>query len=131
MKIKRSHVVVAIILLALGIAWVKGFWLTEVFHTRKSNESHRAALLQIRDAISIGASHADVLAASWQPRTDSLRLFADRPADWIITMPLEFGASDWTLLIEFHDARVSAIRVRTSDGPPPKDGPKDKQNDAG
>jgi hypothetical protein len=130
-KIKRSHVIAAIIILVVGVVWVKGFWFTEVFHTRKSNEPHRAALLQIRDAVSVGASHGEVLAAYWQHRTDSLRLFADRPADWIITMPLEFGASDWKLLIEFQDDRVSAVRVRTSDGPPPKDGPNDKQKDAG
>ena len=131
MKIKRSHVIAAIIILVVGIVWVKGFWFTEVFRTHKSNEPHRTALLQIQDAVALGASHADVLAAYWKHRTDSLRLFADRPTGWVITMPLEFGASDWKLLIEFQDGRVTAVRVRTADGPPPKDGPKDKQKDAG
>lgn len=131
MKTKRSHVIAAIIILVVGIVWVRSFWFTEVFRTHKSNEPHRAALLTIQDSVALGASHADVLAAYWQHRTDSLRLFADRPANWVITMPLEFGASDWNLLIEFQDGTVSAVRVRTSDGPPPKDGPKDKQKSAG
>lgn len=131
MKIKRSHVIAAIVILVVGIVWVKGFWFTEVFRTHKSNEPHRTALLQIQDAVALGASHAEVLAVYWQHRTDSLRLFADRPTGWVITMPLEFGASDLKLLVEFQDDRVSAVRVRTSDGPPPKDGPKDKQKDAG
>jgi hypothetical protein len=130
-KIKRSYVIIAIIILVVGIVWVRGFWFTEVFRTHKSNEPQRTALLQIRDGVAVGASHADVLAAYWQHRTDSLRLFADRSADWVITMPLEFGASDWKLLIEFQDGRVAAVRVRTADGPPPKDGPKDKRKDAG
>jgi hypothetical protein len=126
-KIKRLHVIVAVIILVFGIVWVKGFWFTEVFHTHKSNAPHRTALLQIQDAVAVGASHSEVLAAYWQHRTDSLRLFADGPAAWVITMPLEFSASDWKLRIEFQDGRVAAVRVRTGDGPPPKDGPKDKQ----
>jgi hypothetical protein len=125
-KSTYSIVVAAGIALIIGIVWVKGFLFTEVFHTHKSNELHRAALLQIRDAVSIDASYAEDLAAYWQHRTDSLRLFADRPAEWVITVPMEFGASDWRLVVEFHDGRVSAVRVRTSNGPPPKDGPKDK-----
>ncbi|HOC57183.1 MAG TPA: hypothetical protein PKI20_16310 [Verrucomicrobiota bacterium] len=130
MKIKRSYVIAAIIIVVVGIAWVKGFWFTEVFRTHQSNEPHRTALLQIRDAVAVGASRVDVLAAYWQHRTDALRLFADRPSDWVITMPLEFGASDGKLLIEFQDGGVTAVRVRTSDGPPPRDGPEDKQKKA-
>lgn len=117
MRIKRSHVAAATIILVISIVWVKGFWFTEMFRTHKSNEPHRTALLQIRDAVAVGASHADVLAAYWRHRTDNRRLFADRSTGWVITMPLEFEASDWTLLIEFHDG--------TSDGPTPKDGPKE------
>ena len=131
MRIRPSQVFPGIIILVVGVARVKGFWFTEVLRTHTSNEPHRTALVQIQDAVALGASHADVLAAYWQHRTDSLRLFADSPADWVITMPLEFGAYDWKLLIEFQDARVSAVRVRTSDGPPPKDGPRDKQKDGG
>lgn len=131
MKIKRSHVTAAIFILVIGVVWVKGFWFTEVFRTHKSNELHRTALLQIRDAVSVGASHADVLAAYWKHRTDELRLHAESPTGWGIRMPLELGASDWNLFIEFQNGRVTAVRVRTSDGPPPKDGPKDKQKEAG
>jgi hypothetical protein len=128
-KIQRSHVIVSIILVVVGVVWVKSFWLTDVFRTHKSNEPHRTALLQIRDAVSMGASHTDVLGAYWQHRTDSLRLFANGPAGWVITMPMELGASDWKLFVEFQDGRVTAVRVRTTDGPPPKDGPKDKQRE--
>jgi hypothetical protein len=130
-KIQRSHVLVAIMIVLFGIVWVKGFWFTEVFRTHKSNEPHRAALLQVRDAISVGASHADALTAYWHHRTEELRLHAESPTAWGIRMPLEFGASDWRLRIEFQDGRVTAVRVRTSDGPPPKNGPKDKQKEAG
>lgn len=126
MSLRPRFFIAAVIILVVGVVWVKGFWFTEVFRTHKSNELHRTALLQIRDEISVGSSHADVLAAYWEHRTDALRLDAENPTTWGIRMPLELGASDWRLFIEFENGRVAAVRVRTSDGPPPKDGPKDK-----
>ncbi|MBE0702133.1 MAG: hypothetical protein IH582_03025 [Afipia sp.] len=132
MKFKRSHAIVSVIV-ALVAAYY-GWWFFasgDVFHSSRRNAPNRAALRQVYEAVSVGASHSEVLSAYWQHRSDSLRLFADRPTGWVITMPQEFGASDWELLIEFQDGRVSAVRVRTSDGPPPKDGPKDKQKGAG
>ena len=131
-KFKRSHAIISVIV-ALAAAYY-GWWFFasgDVFHSFTRNAPNRAVLLQVYEAVSVGASHSEVLSAYWQRRTDDLRLFADRPTDWIVTIPLEFGASDWKLLIEFQDGRVSAVRVRTSDGPPPKDGPKDKQKDLG
>ena len=104
MKFKRSYLIIVAIVLVIGILWVRGFWFTEVFHSQKSNEPNKKALLQIRDAIGVGASHTEVLTAYWQHRTDALKLFADRPADWIITMPLGWGAREGA----FH--QVSAWR---------------------
>ena len=132
MKLRRSHVIASIIVAVVAIYY--GWWLFvsgDVFQLPKRNAPNRAGLLQVYDAIRVGASHSEVLSAYWQHRTDSLRLSADTPAVWVIEMPLEFGASDWTLRIEFQDERVSAVRVRTSNGPPPDDGPKDKQKNAG
>jgi len=108
----------------LGIVWMLSW---DAFHSHESNEPNRAALLRVRGAIDIGASHGEVLAAYWQHRVDQLRLSADSYAEWSISMPLEFGTSDWKLRIEFQDGKVSAVRVRTSDGPSPSDGPTDKQ----
>ncbi|MBI3853448.1 MAG: hypothetical protein HY298_24640 [Verrucomicrobia bacterium] len=126
MKFKRSNVIIAAVVILLGALWIRGFWFTEVFHSSKRKEPNRAALIQIRAAVNVGASHADVLAAYWSNRADELKLFADRPTDWIIQMPLEFGASDWKLYIDFKDGRVNAVKVRTSDGAA-KDGPPDKE----
>ncbi len=130
-KTKRSHVIIIVMALAIGIVWVRWFFVTDVFRTHKSNEPQRAAILQIRDAVALDSPYSEVLAAYWGHRTDSLRLFADSASNWVITMPFEFGASDWNLRIEFEGGKVSAVRVRTSDGPPPKDGPKDKHKQEG
>ena len=128
MKIKSPHLLItAVLLLAVSI-WVRGFWFTEVFRLHRHNESNRAALLRIHESIPLGAPYSDTLAAYWHHRTDDLRLSAESPTSWIVRMPLEFGASDWNLRLEFHDGRVTAIQVRTSDGPPPTDGPADKQS---
>ena len=35
---------------------------------------------------------------------------------WLASAPLEFGARNWVLAIEFQDDQVSAIRVRKGDG---------------
>ena len=127
-KIKRSHLVIWVIVVLAWVWWVRGFWLTEVFHSQKSNEPNRTALLGIYDAVALGSSYDDVLKAYWQHRTRSLGLSAERPTDWSISMPLEFGATDWRLHIEFRDDKVSALRVRTSDGPPPNGAPSDKES---
>jgi len=131
-KFKRSHTIISIIIvLAVGYY---GWWIFasgDVFHSSKRNEPNRVALLQLYEAIGIGESYSEALSAYWQHRTDDLRLSAEKSSAWSVRMPLEFGASDWTLLVEFQDGRVSAVRVRMSDGPSPKDGPTDKQKDAG
>ena len=114
---KRTNVIIiAAVVILLCALWIRGFWFTEIFHTSKRNEPNRAALIKIREAINVGASHAHVLAAYWSNRTDELKLFADRPTDWIIGMPSEFGASDRRLHIEFQDGKVTVIKMRTSDG---------------
>jgi hypothetical protein len=127
MKRKRSHLLVALVVLVAGIVWVHVFWFGEVFHTHKRNEPNRAALLRIRDAIPLGASHSEVLNAYWQHRTDALRISVGNATNWGIEMPLELGANDWGLDIDFQHGKVAALRIRTSDGPAPKDGPKDKE----
>ena len=131
MKFKRSHVIISVIATLAAAYYSWWFFASgDVFHSSKRNAPNRTALLQLYEAVAVGSSHAEVLAAYWQHRTEELKLSAERPSAWSVRMPLEFGASDWLLLVEFRDDRVSAVRVRMSDGPPPKDGPKDKQKDA-
>ena len=131
MRFKRSHVSTALILVLVGAyyyLWV--FRSGDVFSTSGRNAPNRESLLRVRGAIELGASHAEVLAAYWSHRTDDLRLTADSPTGWLVHMPSEFGAGDWVLTVKFRDGRVTAVRVITSDGPPPKDGPPDKHEPA-
>ncbi|MGZ8920269.1 MAG: hypothetical protein ACXW3L_04735 [Limisphaerales bacterium] len=61
--------------------------------------------------------------------TQQLRLHDERPEDWVIRMPMEFGASDWKLFLDFRDGKAVGVRLRTADEPPPRNGPPDKQKD--
>ena len=111
------------IALVCGAMLLCGFLLTRSFNTHTRNEANRQALLRIRDELSIGDSPDDVLRAYSRFRTDELSLV--KGPNWCIEMPTEFGATDWNLIIEYRENGVSAVRVRTSDGPPPSDGPTD------
>lgn len=128
MRFKRPQIIVAVILLLVGAYYC--FWIFrsgDVFRSSARNAPNRAALLQIRDGVQLGATHTEVLEAYWKCRTDELQLRADWSTNWIVRMPMEFGASDWVLRIEFRDGKVTAVRARTSDGLTPKDGPTDKE----
>jgi hypothetical protein len=130
---KRCWLLTASLVVGVAIVVYYGWWIFasgDVFHTAQRNAPNRVAIVRLHEDIDIGKSYADVLSAYWNARTDELRIRNDSPTEWAVQMPGEFGASDWTLLIEFQDGHVSAVRVRTSDGPPPKNAPKDKQLDA-
>ncbi len=115
---------VAVIVIILAVC-VKGFWFTEVI-THRSNEANRQAIVKLHGEIALGDTREQVLRHYYALRTDSLRLHCDWPEEWIISMPLEFGALNWTLMLKFDQDRISAVRVRTSDGPKPNASPDDK-----
>lgn len=116
-----------VLLIVGGYVWWMLFGSGGVFRVQSQNAGNRAALVQIHRDIAVGATHGEVLAAYWQHRTDELRLRADSPTEWWISMPLEPGASDWTLELQFAADRVAVVRMSTSNGTPPEGGPPDKR----
>lgn len=115
-------------LVLLVMACIMWFLFLEAFRFHGANQSNRDALVTIHSALNPGDSYATVLTTYWKDRTGELRISTESPTEWVVSMPMEFGASDWRLVITFDEAtrKVTAIRVRTSDGPAPKDGPRDK-----
>jgi hypothetical protein len=114
--------------LGVGIVLLIFFlFVTFGFRSATRNKENRAALLQMRELINPGDSYEKVSRVFWEQRTSELWLIAENPSEWMVRMPLEFGASDWTLLITFEEGRVSKVQIRTTDGPPPKEGPEDKE----
>ncbi|MCM3872563.1 MAG: hypothetical protein ND895_17915 [Pyrinomonadaceae bacterium] len=82
-------------------------------------------MLKIREEIHLGYSYESALRSYWLHAPKDLRLDAGSSKTWTVSMPGEFAARDWVLWVEFADGKVSAVRVRTSDGPPPTDAPAD------
>jgi hypothetical protein len=97
------------------------------FQRHSADAPNRQAILQRYSGVAVGADRETVLEEYWSRRTHDLRLDVDNPDRWLVSMPGEFGASDWTLIVEFHAGKVSALRVRAADGPRPQDGPTDKR----
>jgi hypothetical protein len=129
MKITRSKIYEGLILLAiLGFCfWLLLFsgWL---FRSHARNEPNRQALVQLHQAIQLGASSTDVRDLFQQHATRQLKLNESNPDLWHVRMPMEFGATDWTLLLDFRDGKVTGVRLHTADGPPPKSGPPHKKH---
>jgi hypothetical protein len=127
MKRSRSLVIEGVLLLALlGFFLWLFFFSGRFFHSRASNAPNRTALVQLHRAIQLDASASEVRDLFQRYATPQLTLHDERPSDWQIRMPMEFGASDWKLLLDFQDGRVIRVRLLTADGPPPEDGPPDK-----
>ena len=115
--------VIAALIVSYLVWWV--FFTPDFINTHGSNASNRATLIKVRENIRIGDSYENVLRAYWQHRSPDLRLDPVNPQLWLVSMPNEIFAKDWVMYIDFSDGRVSVIRVRTSDGPPPSDAPED------
>ncbi len=96
------------------------------FTTHYHNEANRNALATLHGSIAPEDTRGQVLADYYENRTDDLRLHCDEPAECIIGMPGELGATDWNLRIEFCQGRVFAVRMRSTNGPKPNAGPDDK-----
>jgi hypothetical protein len=129
MKITRSMICEGLILLAILslCVWLFLFsgWL---FHSHAKNAPNRQALVQLHQAIQLGSSASDVRHLFRQHATPQLKLHDDNPAEWHVRMPMEFGATDWKLLLDFRDGKIVQVRLLMADGPPPKDGPPHKPN---
>lgn len=116
----------------LGLAFlIIYFWFLffsgNVMVTPGKNAPNRAALLSMYNAIALDATYADVLKAFWSYRTEDLKPDFNQPDYWRINIPPEFGVGDWVLEVQFKAGKAVLVRIRTSDGPAPIDGPIDKR----
>ncbi len=124
MKNHKLLIILIVILLSGYYSWLlfgSGDW----FYTRGRNASNRAAILKIREAIHLGDGYEEVLNGYWQHAATDLRLYSGSRQNWSVSMPPEVGARQWVLYIDFVDGKVSAVKVRTADGPPANDAPED------
>ena len=123
---RRTFVVTTVVLGIAGYYYWWVFWSGDNFRSHSSNAANRDAIVRLHEALRPNDDRTEVLEKYWSHRTTDLRLHLDSPDAWVVSMPLEFGAGDWNLRIEFRNGRLSAVRIRTADGPAPREAPPDK-----
>jgi hypothetical protein len=104
---------------AVGIVGCLGYWLFysgDVFATHASNEQNRAALTRIAAEVQPGDRYEAVLASYWRNATPGLTIDTRSQDTWVVKMPPEFGAGDWTLVIAFDGGMVTKATAQTSNG---------------
>ena len=85
---------------------------------RLNHHRNRTELIQLHDQIAVGMSAAEATQVLERFRSSHLHLDHASPgaSRWHVSTPLELGATNWTLDVQFSDGSVSATRVRTVDG---------------
>lgn len=124
---KRILLFLAFAAACVGIGY---FGWSAFFKSRMLNSSSKTAFAEIHRRIQLGDSAAGVQAVVNELKTGGIALRTNVFLDtWEVSMPWEFGATDWALFIQYGpEQTVSAVALRTSDGlhSKPKNSPSDK-----
>ena len=80
-----------------------------------NRETYRTELRAVFHQIQPGMPRAQVQAVIDAGGHPNLQFAQDDDHRWLLSTPLEFGAQNWVLLVEFKGQQVSAVRVRTED----------------
>lgn len=86
---------------------------------------NRTTLLGIYSNLTVGMLESEASMMVSAQLTNELKLIS-LDEGIFLRMPLEWGASDWNLTVEFSNRAVTSVRIRTSDGPAPLNAPMDK-----
>jgi hypothetical protein len=98
------------IMIALDPEWFKNL-------SGSNRDRNQRELLTLHEALALGITQQEVRVLVKQPAFTHLKLFGDSAHSvWWIQTPLEFGAQNWTLGLQFTDGRLTATRVRMEDG---------------
>ena len=86
----------------------------------------RRQLLEYRQIVVAAHAKTEALNAFDKQHFNRLQLEGANNI-WVVRTPLIFGAGNWLLYMEFTDARLSALKIRTPDGYTyrPEDAPAD------
>lgn len=95
--------------------------------THKKNEYNREALVKMHQELEFGQRAEEIKAVYEKYKTEDLNLEMSQKGAYI-SMPLEIGAMDWNLMVDFSGGKITKVWIRTSDGPKPKDSSPDKLN---
>jgi hypothetical protein len=100
------------IIVVCAVAVVVILWPMILAHIQA--EEARSQVVAVFDAIRGGATKQEVETEVLSGHSH-LNLVKVGPSEWLVQTPLQFGAGNWQLWIEFDGPAVTALRVRTSD----------------
>ena len=99
-----------------------------LFHTH--HERNSAEVRALFESLDLGMTREQVRQAMDPRKYSHLEFRHDDGQWWSAETPMEFGAGNWVLAIEFQGDHVSMLRIRTADGDQdyhhPEDAPPDK-----
>jgi hypothetical protein len=97
--------------------------------TRERNQPARNALGDMMRTLSLGDSRESARRTVEARMRPELHFDRSHERWWYVRMPWEIRSTDWVLLIEFEQDRLSRLRMRTSDGDGVENKPKESPPD--
>ena len=79
-------------------------------------EQYRGEVRALYQSLQPGMTKEEVRRVMDSGKYPNLQFHRGDGQMWLGAAPLEFGAGNWVLMIEFQNEHVSALRVRTADG---------------
>lgn len=122
-NVKKILLLLSILVVIIFLAYY------QMSSARQRHESYHAALVKIMTQLNIGDSRLNVELLVGALQDTHIRLVKEARDEWIIKTPLEYGASNWILVVNFVGDKISLLRVRTEDSIAnrPYDAPPDKK----
>lgn len=93
-----------------------------------NNKTYHSYIINIMSELNIGDEREKIEKIMCSFENSQIRLVKEADKKWVIETPLEFGASNWILIIDFYDNKITSLRIRTEDSVlnKPHDAPPDK-----
>jgi hypothetical protein len=108
----RLHVAIAVAVIALAIAVVRAPMVDALLH----REQYQAEVRALHDSVQPGMTKEQVQRLLDPSRYPHLQIRRTDAHLWSAAAPLELGATNWVLYIEFENGCVSTLGIRTGDG---------------
>ena len=108
----RLHVAIAVAVIALAIAVVRAPMVDALLH----RDEYQAEVRALYDSVQPGMTKEQVQRLLDSARYPHLQVRRTDAHLWTAAAPLELGATNWVLYIEFENGRVSTLGVRSADG---------------
>ena len=123
LKFSLVFIALLFVFVCSAVVWIHSF------PSHESNKQNREALIRIFNKLDLGNTEQSVRNIYNEHKTNDLGLSTDDRGEWCISMPYEFGSTDWRIYLTFEKSHLTKAMIRTMDGPKPNGSPDDKTVD--